>query len=287
MASDRLPVAPASHEGNVALNQDNGLHPGYSMVELPRQLPPKSERDGYPALNLQRLEQQTIELNADIKAAQDELAGMATRATAAIQAENADAVTAAWAEKQRVAMRLSELQRARSDVQQAFDAAVGAIWDALQRERAEMLKLDSEHDAALQDLIAAAEALRETAERVAAKHWEWKAHQQAWEAHLEHLEGRAVPVPTTSSSAARSLSHRLGMPPAGGKPERAQTRQWSVYNPDAGRLVETAGELLKLLVRWYPALHSHEERVHEFLAMPNAEPLPERLRKELQGRGLM
>lgn len=78
---------------------------------------------------------------------------------------------------------------------------------------------------------------------------------------------------------------RIATRVAGNMTEQNAGQKWSVYDPDSGMLVGTLRELARLLTRWYPNLRTDEERVREFLTTPNANPMPDDLRRELQAAG--
>lgn len=263
-------------------------HPGYALVELQA----KASGD-QPAADdkLTALRRRLESLQADAGRARNELHEIERAAHAAVEAEDAARVAATWDDKRRLQSRVTELQQEQTETRRQLEAEVRTALAELRQTRADIERQQAQQDAAWRQVIASAEELVRSLREADQRRIELNQREQAWHARLERLassELNVLPEPRLAPAA------QPRTPPASGKrrsvraPEgKTVPRQWSVYDPDSGRIVSNLAELRPILARWYPNLHSEQERVHEFLELRNTEPLPERLRQELQEAGYL
>jgi hypothetical protein len=275
----------------MAVNQEHrAAEPGYALVELA----PERPLDATPPAQgtMDALQQQLDGLQSEIAQAHAKLAQVESQARAAVESEDADRVAATWNEKHRLLNRIGELQQHYLDIQQRFQAQLEATLAELQHERAEIERQRSLQDAAWRQMIVSAEGLLQALRQADHTRLQLDGRDRQWHARLEALARRELnaltdaklePAPKTQRRAkARPPQAEL---PAAKRLQEGSGKKWAVYDPETGKLVASLPELLRVLARWYPSLQSDEERLREFLALPNAEPLPWAIREELQQAG--
>lgn len=243
-------------------------------------------------------------LDAEIAATQAKLTELEHRAKNAVQVEDADAVSAAWAEKRRLTEELDGLKDQRNHVQQELQQAFEERLASVKQEgEATMAQLRTEQDEGFTELGQLVGRIDELVRRLNQAPTTWSREQQAWQSRLDALLQEASPASTGLQApawAAVSYSEERSLSRDGEDSDfsvvaeenssseqqavQAPTNPWTVYNPDTSRTVETLDELMNVLARWYPQKPA-EERIREFLTLPKAEPMPERIKEELRGYG--
>jgi chromosome segregation ATPase len=260
---------------------------GYTLVEL------QAGRAGDLALAEERaqdLRRRLDGLQAEIGQVHGQVIEVEREVRSAVEAEDAERTAGLWNKKHRLLDRIAELQREQLGAQQQLQSEIKAALTELGRERAEI-----EQDAARQDedwrqLLKSVEALREEVLEADRRRNDVRLREASFRTKLESLAGRELRVLTDATLEPAPGAHRRLRPapePATTGDHAAVGRIWSVYDVDSGKLVSTLAELTRVLVRWYPKLHSHEERVREFLTEPNATPMPDRLRREIEAAGYL
>lgn len=253
---------------------------GYALVEL--HSTPLAERAAADE-KLETLRRRMDALQADIGRAHNELSEIERAARTAVEAEDAERVAASWNDKRRVLSRISDIEREQTDARRQLESEIRSEMVDLKQARAEILRQHAEQDAAWRQLTASAEALVEGLKAADKHRAVLHERERAWRERLETLAGRELALGFEGQpAAARRPGRRTA--PADAEAKTA-SRQWSVYDPDSGTTVGSLAELRRLLARWYPNLHTEQERVREFLQLRNTEPLPDRLRQELQEAG--
>ncbi len=265
-------------------SQQNTIDIGFSLMEAPQPELEQAPRMAGQVNEGAGAERRLQELERDIEQLQLELAEIERRARAAIEAEDTASLASYWNGKRRLLETLTQRQQQRAEAERQIQNALDETWVRLQADQAAAERLRHQSDRALSELLTAAESMQNAVRQVVEVQAELSQQQQVWEAHLEELARRGAIVPGSDGRGAATKALRSRTPRAN-RSGRAPIRKWAVYDPDAGKLVETLPELLRLLVRWYPTLRTDDERVREFLTLPNADPLPERLRTELREAG--
>jgi hypothetical protein len=265
--------------------------PGYALVEMPSALPRAYDVQG-SGPSLDELSTKLEGLQADIAGAHAELVEVEQQARAAVEREDAERVSVTWEHKHRLLNELAKLQREQTQVQREVRTLIAASLARLQEERAQLEHRQAEQGATWDNLLSSAERLLQELRQAGALREELNGRERALRQEMETLASRELIVLDDASGdagAARPQPVRTSARPVATRrePERPAARKWAVYDPDAGKLVNSLAELLRLLARWYPNLHSDDERIREFLTLPNAEPLPDTLRNELMAAGYL
>ncbi len=256
---------------------------GYDLLEsLPEQVRPPDPGTGQHSLP--ELERRIQRFRSELAGLRGELGTVENDVRSAVEAEDAEQVARTWNEKHRLLSRISELQREQAGVEGRLATELERQLRGVEQEHAGLCRDLLEEDAAWEALLAAAERMVQGLRQFQMLRQRLNARQQALHERLQRLASREGsdsmgPVAHRPARRARPRSPLL-------ERERMESsRQWALYDPDAGKLVETLPELLRLLARWYPAVRDDRERVREFLRLPNAEPLPDKLRQELHDGG--
>ncbi|MGH2364815.1 MAG: hypothetical protein ACRDHX_09205 [Chloroflexota bacterium] len=238
--------------------------------------------------------EQVDDLHGQLSTTRTELAQVEGRAHVALQEENVREIGQLWETKHRLAQQLRELVQACAGAQQHLEQSLqAALGELVGRAAHDAADLRQEHDAAVSELSAALARAAELVQWLQTAPAAWESHQSAWQAevarllvsagtaaagsHFEVLAGQPAAVPADPAWEPPSVPDDPDGAPA--------QRQWSVYDPDKGKMVETADELLRLLARWYPQ-KTRQERIDEFAHLSHAEAMPPTLRQELRRSGL-
>ena len=260
--------------------EQRAAEPGYALVEL--HSTPTAER-AVADEKLEALRRRIDALQADAGRAHSELSEIERAARAAVEAEDAERVAASWNDKRRVLSRISDIEREQAEARRQLESEIRSEMVDLKQARADILRQHAEQDAAWRQLTASAEALVEGLKAADKQRAVLHERERAWRERLETLAGRELALVFEGQP---SATRRTGRRSAAADPEaKSAARQWSVYDPDSGTTVGSLAELRRLLARWYPNLRTEQERVREFLELRNNEPLPDRLRQELQEAG--
>ena len=233
-------------------------------------------------------------LHGQLSTTRTELAQVEARARVALQEENVGEIGQLWETKHQLAQQLRELVQACADAQQRLEQSLeSALGELVSRAAHDAAALRQEHDAAVHELSTALARAAELVQWLQAVPAEWERHQSAWQAEVAQLLASAGAA--AAGTRLEVLEQQPAAAPAGpawvppSVPDDADAahtqRQWSVYDPDKGKMVETADELLRLLARWYPQ-KTRQERIDEFARLSHAEAMPPTLRQELRRSGL-
>ncbi len=273
--------------------EQRAAEPGYALVEVP---PAQAGESGHSApseATLEDLEHRLDELQREIEAGHAELLEVEQQAKAAVEAEDAQRVAATWSEKHGLLNRISELQQEQIRAQRRLQAEVRASLMELRDERTEIERRHAQEDGAWSQLVGSLEGLLQDLRRANELRSELNDRERSWRVRLENLASRELSVLHDAKLARSQIaSSRAAAPPrsaraASRRADQPSARNWAIYDPDAGKLVGSLSELLRLLARWYPTLRTEQERVREFLTLPNAQPLPDTLRQELEAAGYL
>ena len=266
--------------------------PGYAMVELqPAHVEARDVSDADTRLD--DLELHLEMQDREIGLAHSELLEVEQQARAAPEVEGGQCTAVTRSDKHELLRRLAALQHMQIATQRQLQAELRASLISLLQERYELERLQAQHDDILGRLVSTVENLLEDLRGAVDVRVELCVRERSWQARLENLARREL---RDSNGVTANKEPRRSTPPTPAAGRHKQTsaarrpepaRKWAVYDPDAGKLVGTLRELLRLLARWYPNLRSEAERVQEFLTLPNAEPLPDGLRRELEEAGYL
>jgi FtsZ-binding cell division protein ZapB len=251
---------------------EEDVQAGYAVVE--RGLAAEAE----PATGdtLEKLQLRLKKLAQERETVEEQLREVDRKARSAIESEDAESAAESWRQKRSLLERAAELEKMSVQVQRQLEAEIRASMTTIRQMRADLEQLQARQDTLWQELIATAEGLVQTlkqADQIRTEQWN---RQASLHARLDKLAQRDVTVPVRTHRRAV-----LDEP----NPAELASKKWAVYDPDTGKLVSTLPELLRLLARWFPSLRTEKERVREFLALPNAHPLPARLKQELTAAG--
>lgn len=271
-------------------HEEHTVRPGYALEEY---LPPQASLDPLAAEDsLDDLLRQLQTMRRELETAHNELRKVEEHARTAVESEDADRAAATWNEKHRLLNRISEMQQDQDGAQRQLHAAIQTSLKALREERADIERQQAQQDESWTRLLATAEQMVHELHEANELRVRLDDRRSALYERLEHVAGRELSVLDESDPGAlepltrrSSASGRKTSLPR--RPPVDAARKWALYDPDAGKLVTSLAELLRLLARWYPGLRTEQERVREFLTLPNAEPLPKKLRQELEDAGYL
>lgn len=272
---------------------EHSIGPGYALQEY--LAPEAAASAGRIAAEeiLDELQQRLQAVEQELGLMHAQLREVEQQARTAVESEDADRVATTWNEKHRLLTRISELQQQHSGATRQLQDEIQRSLTATREERAEIKRQRAQEDTAWNQLLAAAQQLHDSLRHANDVRAGLNSREHALFERLERLASREFAVLDQLDTASEvTIRRRDARRSRSSTPHSVQApgegmRKWALYDPDAGKLVTSLPELLRLLARWYPGLRSEQERVQEFLTLPNAEPLPDTLRRELREAGYL
>jgi hypothetical protein len=248
---------------------------------------------------LATLGQQIAELDAELRSAETARDQVDQQVKAAIASEDAESLSTAWAEKRRLAEHVADLLARQTETHRAWRAALDAEVNALagqERDALEQVQTrQQQHVTELRGIVERAVTLLGDIDQLAGERLRVQEDARARLADVlaqampgnQDGNGRRVQASVSfvrgapSLRAARELADHQRRSAA----EKASAGPWKVYDPEAGKMVETLQELHRLLARWYPGKLTEHERLERFFEITDVRSLPEQLRQELRASG--